>query len=126
MNSEFFSNLVQAFPVLNGALLVGLIGLTTRTFIANRKLTISENTGLRAEFIGEMHELRSEVKDLRVENENLRKEVRELHGVIDGMRREALSAHLSQQAHVLREMPDLPPGTRKALERLDQIRGVGE
>ncbi|NLS27924.1 hypothetical protein S2M10_29260 [Sphingomonas sp. S2M10] len=70
------------------------------------KLQIEANSGLRREFIDEMHALRSEVKALREENGLLRREISELHRIIDGMRRENLSAQISGQRVIQRTLMD--------------------
>jgi len=92
-----------------------------------RQLDISEGGILREAIAAEMKGLRDEVAGLREENTNLRAEVRALHGVIDGMRREALTGQLAVQTVVARELGDaVPPATRAALNSLDAINGGGE
>ncbi len=86
-----------------------------------KELQIGENAGIRAEFIEEMKELRGEIKGLRDENAALRSEVRNLHGIIDGMRRESLQVGLSTQRAVVSSLPPdmVPEKTREALERIE-------
>jgi cell division protein FtsB len=116
-------------------LVVPLVVVILGFIIRNRKLTIDYNSGLRSEFITEMHNLRDEIKGLRGENEGLRTEVktmrrendllrdevRQLHGVIDGLRRQSLQTTISAQGDVLRTFPPsaVPAQTLKAMERLE-------
>jgi hypothetical protein len=90
-----------------------------------RELDISEDAGIRAFMAEQMDGLRVEIKTLREENQSLRNEVRGLHGVIDGMRREALQAGISTQRAVVGSLPrDFVP--EKTREALDRIEGTGE
>jgi predicted nuclease with TOPRIM domain len=124
------------FPILNAGALTVLIGLILRNRLANRRLTIEENAGLRKEFIEEMAALRHEVKDLRGEVrarddkidalrietakrdekiDLLRAEITELHGIIDGMRRENQASHISGQrviADAIRSLPQASGGSQ--------------
>ena len=103
--------------MLNGGILLGLVGLILSNRFNNRKLTVEENSGLRAEFIAEMAALRQEVHSLRDENDKLRREVRGLHETIDGLRRQ----NVQDQISALRSFPpgEVPRGTREMLERID-------
>lgn len=86
------------------------------------KLEIGENGAIRAEYIKEMAALREEITGLRDENKSLRDEVRELHGMLDGLRREQLTNALATQSAVARAVVDeMPPATRAALDRLDML-----
>lgn len=124
------ATLAGQFSPLNTALLtvaIGILSLLLRYQITNRKMTIAVNGEVRQEFIDEMKALRDEVRELRDENGALRREIGELHGVIDGMRREALTGNLATQRAMARTMGDqVPPSTRAALDSLDNVRGVGE
>lgn len=75
-----------------------------------KELEINNSAGLRKEFIDEMGALRRDVKDLRNENDLLRKEIRELHGVIDGLRRANQAAQISGQRVVADALASLPSG----------------
>ena len=114
------------------------LGLLLRNNLANRKLTLEDNKGLRAEFIEEMRELRDEVKGLREENFGLRNEVkglrnegdmmrgeiRELHAVIDGMRRDNLTTTLAEQRVFIQKhvgLENLSPEMGKAMDDLSKI-----
>jgi uncharacterized protein YlxW (UPF0749 family) len=118
------TGLTRFFPLLNASLLCGLLALVVKYRLENRKLSITENTGLRSEFIEEMKELREEVKGLRSENGQLRDEVRQLHGIIDGMRRQAQGDALSAQRVVLDSLPagSVPPVIADAARRADRAR----
>lgn len=59
------------------------------------------------------------------ENDDLRAEVRELHGLVDGMRRAELSARLSTQRTMMEALPH-SEAIDRAVDALDHIRGVGE
>lgn len=92
-----------------------------------KELEIGEDASIRAFMAEQMNELRGEIKGLRVEtkdlrdeNHALRKEVKDLHGVIDGMRREALQAGISTQRAVVDTLPlgFVPPKTQEALDRI--------
>lgn len=103
----------------------GLFGIWRLHVLARPKmleLEITRDTGLRQEFIDEMRQLRDEVKSLRDENGELRKEIRELHGIIDGMRRENLTANLAVQRDAIGDRPVSKPMER-ALGKLDEIAG---
>lgn len=105
--------------------LIGLFGIW-RLYVLGRpkmfELEIAKNSGLREEFIEEMAALRAEVKGLREENEHLRREIRELHGVIDGMRRENLTAHLAGQ-RVVAESLSRSPAIDRAIDSLKSVTG---
>lgn len=108
--------------LINGGFLVALVGMLLKNRLDNRKVTIEENKGLRTEFITEMHALRDDVKSLRGENDNLRKEVRELHFIIDGLRKQ----NLSTQIAILRTADECAsPGIQAAMDALEGIPGVG-
>ena len=92
-----------------------------------KELEIGKDASIRAFMAEQMNELRGEIKGLRVEtkdlrdeNHALRKEVKDLHGVIDGMRREALQAGISTQRAVVDTLPlgFVPPKTQEALDRI--------
>lgn len=87
-----------------------------------KELEIGEDASIRAFMAEQMGELREEMKGLRDENHALRKEVRDLHGVIDGMRREALQAGISTQRAVAESLPAgfVPPATQDALNRMKE------
>lgn len=113
------------FSPLNTALLtvaIGILGMLLRYQIANRKMTIAVNGEVRQEFIDEMKALRDEVRELRDENTALRREIGELHGVIDGMRRENLAAQHSAQRVVADVLPK-SSHIERALSSLGNIQG---
>lgn len=94
-----------------------------------KELEIGEDASIRAFMAEQMNELRGEIKGLRVEtkdlrdeNHALRKEVKDLHGVIDGMRREALQAGISTQRAVVDSLPPgfVPAKTQEALDRIKE------
>lgn len=79
------------------------------------ELENNNNAGLRKEFIEEMAELRAEVRNLRKEVQTrddkidlLRAEITELHGLIDGMRRENQAAQISGQRVIADTLKSLP------------------
>lgn len=112
----------QYAALINGGLIVAVVGMLLKNRLDNRKLTVEENKGLRAEFITEMHALRDDVKGLRIENDNLRKEVLELHYVIDGLRKQ----NLSTQIAMLRTADErVTPEIQAAMDRLEELPGVG-
>lgn len=116
---------ISPFGPLNTGLIsimLGVLALLLKNQMAHRKMTIQVNGEVRSEFIDEMQALRLEVKGLRDENVNLRQEVRELHSVIDGMRREGLSGQLSAQRVVAEMMPQTP-AMERALKTLNGIAG---
>lgn len=116
---------ISPFGPLNTSLIsimLGVLAIILKNQMAHRKMTIQVNGEVRTEFIEEMQALRVEVKGLREENDSLRKEVRELHGVIDGMRREGLSGQLSAQRVVADMMPQTP-AMERALRTLNGIAG---
>jgi cell division protein FtsB len=116
---------ISPFGPLNTSLIsimLGVLAIILKNQIAHRKMTIQVNGEVRHEFIEEMQALRSEVKGLRDENVNLRQEVRELHAVIDGMRREGLSGQISAQRVVAEMMPQTP-AMERALRSLDNVVG---
>lgn len=149
MDPAIIAKLVQVFPALNATLLVSLIALFLKNRLESRKLTIGENAGLRKEFIeemavlrGELHSardelrsardesgsLRDEVRNLRAEVRNrddqiiaLRGEVRELHGVIDGLRRETQTGSIAAQRVIARGITDVSPEMQDALDKLDAM-----
>lgn len=87
-----------------------------------KELENTNNAGLRREFIDEMAALRTEATALRGEVNSLRDQVRrrddkidllrqeihELHGVIDGMRRENQAAQISGQRAIRQHLESLP------------------
>lgn len=93
-----------------------------------KELEIGEDEGIRAFFATQIDGLRIEIRDLREENGALRAEVRTLHGVIDGMRREALQVGISTQRAVVDSLPRdfLPESTRAALDRIEPTRDAAE
>lgn len=113
----------------NWVIVAILVAALIRILPRLKELEIGKNAGLRREFIEEMHALRvevsesrEEVKSLRSENEALRKEVRELHGVIDGMRRENLTANIEMQRAQIKQGGQEPSKPMKrALGKLDEI-----
>lgn len=108
--------------LINGGFLVAVVGMLLKYRLDNRKVTVEDNKGLRAEFIAEMHALRDDVKALRTENDGLRKEVRDLHFVIDGMRKQ----NLATQMAMLRAGEDrVSPEIEAAMDALESIPGVG-
>lgn len=92
---------------LASILIVGVVAYI-RIVPRLRELENANNAGLRKEFIDEMTELRKEVKGLRDENTLLRREIHELHGVIDGMRRENQAAQISGQRAIRHHLESLP------------------
>lgn len=102
----------------------GLIKLVINQRPKMKELEIGEDEGIRAFFATQIEGLRIEIKDLREENTALRNEVRTLHGVIDGMRREALQVGISTQRAVVDSLPRdfLPESTRAALDRIEPTR----
>lgn len=102
----------------------GLIKLVINQRPKMKELEIGEDEGIRAFFATQIEGLRVEIKDLREENTALRNEVRTLHGVIDGMRREALQVGISTQRAVVDSLPRdfLPESTRAALDRIEPTR----
>jgi uncharacterized protein YlxW (UPF0749 family) len=108
VSNDSIAVLFKIFPALNAIALMGLITLAVRYRLASRKLKIEENSGLRREFIEEMGALRQEVRDLRGENEILRKEIRELHAILDGVRRENQTAQVSGQRVIADALKGLP------------------
>lgn len=93
-----------------------------------RELDIGEDSSIRTFLSSEISGLRTEIKDLRDENTALRAEIRELHGVIDGMRREALQGGLSAQRAVVQALPRgvVPESTLAALDRIPATDSGGE
>lgn len=85
-----------------------------------KELEITEAGAWQNVLVGEMQALRNEIKDLREENHGLRKEVRQLHGIIDGMRRENLQVGNSAARAVVESLPReiVPEKTREALDRI--------
>lgn len=106
----------------NWAIFAAVVVAIVRIIPQMAKLKVEENAGLRREFIDEMRQLRDEVTQLRTENDILRKEVRELHGVIDGMRRENLTSHIVTQRDALGDR-ELSPPMQRAVGKLDEIVG---
>lgn len=106
----------------------GLIKLVINQRPKMKELEIGEDEGIRAFFATQIEGLRVEIKDLREENTALRNEVRTLHGVIDGMRREALQVGISTQRAVVDSLPRdfLPESTRAALDRIEPTRDAAE
>jgi uncharacterized protein YlxW (UPF0749 family) len=104
--ASLVNGLARFSSILNAGLICSLLALIVKYRLENRKLSITENTGLRSEFIAEMRELRDEVKGLRVENAQLREEVSQLHAVIDGMRRSSLGEAISEQRVIVDSLPD--------------------
>lgn len=100
----------------------GLIKLVINQRPKMRELDIGEDENIRAFFAAQIEGLRGEIKDLREENTALRNEVRTLHGVIDGMRREALQAGISTQRAVVGSLPRdmVPESTLAALDKIDR------
>jgi len=70
---------------------------------------------------GLIEALSKEVAALREENAALRGEVRQLHGLIDGIRRGDLQARTSAQVIELHALPaaSIPPATAASLERME-------
>jgi sensor histidine kinase regulating citrate/malate metabolism len=113
--------------------IIGVVGVLTllKILAAQRpkmkELEIGEDASIRAFMAAQMNELRDEIKGLRVEtkdlrdeNHELRREVKSLHGVIDGMRRDALQAGISTQRAVVESLPPgfVPAATKEALDRI--------
>lgn len=121
----------QFSPLNTGLLMVaiGILSMLLRYQITNRKMTIAVNGEVRQEFIDEMaalrvevRESRDEIRELRDENTALRREIGELHGVIDGMRRENLAAQHSAQRVVADALPKSPQ-IERALSALGNVQG---
>lgn len=118
------------FSPLNTSLLavaIGMLGLLLRYQIAARKLRLEEEVGDRAgwrEVIDALREqvtqLSTQVTELQGENTALRKEIRELHGVIDGMRRDNLQKGNSAALAVANALPEgsVPPSTLASIKRI--------
>ena len=119
---------------LVGVILLAKIALMQRPQM--KQMEISEGEALRTVFVSEMAALRSEVaklrednaglrgevRGLRDENKGLRDEVRQLHAVIDGMRREGLSGQISAQRVVADALPKSPE-IERALMSLGNLQG---
>lgn len=103
--------------------LLGKIALNQRPQM--RQMDLTEGGILREAIAAEMKGLREEITSLRDENNSLRAEVRQLHGIIDGMRREALTGQLSAQRVVADALPKSPE-MKRALDKLDNVKGVGQ
>lgn len=108
---------------LVGVILLAKIALNQRPQM--KELEMSEGASLRTAFVAEMTALRGEITELRDENNALRREIRELHAVIDGMRRENLTAHLSGQ-RVVAEALAHSPEIERAIDSLKNVKGAGE
>jgi len=101
--------------------LLTMLAFIARLWVTNRKLRMQEKVEDRQGFGSLIEALSKEVAALRDENNLLRREVRELHGLIDGMRRGDMQARASAQVLELRAKgPDaIPPGTAAALDRIE-------
>lgn len=109
----------------NWAIVAVLLAAFIRAWPKLKELEIGKNAGLRREFIEEMQALREEVTGLRNENGMLRQEVRELHKVIDGMRRGNLASNIEIQREIIGDRPVSAP-LKRALKSLDEITGGTE
>lgn len=111
---------------LCGIALVGVIVLL-KILAAQRpkmkEMEIDENAAIRAELREEMKALRDEARMLRDEVKVLRKENQELRGIIDGMRRDALTGTLSAQRTFVDSLPTetISEPMRRALDSLDNL-----
>lgn len=96
---------------------------------AEREADEKRDAEIRAFFSTQIGDLRSEILALRQENTALRAEIRELHGVIDGMSRQATQVGISTQRAVVESLPRdiVPQSTLAALDRIDPtIRDAAE
>lgn len=127
METDGLAIMTKLFPLINATALITLIGLILRHRVVNRKIDIEEGDFDRRgwkELIGTLTEqvdrLSKQVADLQTENGQLRTEVRDLHGVLEGIRRQNLQEGSSAAAAVLAAIPpeNIPPATRDALRRV--------
>jgi uncharacterized protein YlxW (UPF0749 family) len=99
----------------------GPIATSISTYLIERRRIAAQEKVSDREGWGQLiDELREEVSKLRQENGELRKEVRELHGILDGMRRQQLSATLETQRAMIAET-DASPAMRRALGTLRDV-----
>lgn len=117
---------------LGAILIVLMYGLKplVEFFIRTRELRLQEKKDDRQGYgdlidtLGEqVKTLGSEVRKLGSENGQLRDEVRELHGVLDGMRRQNLTDNISIQSRIIELMPKelVTPEVQHALNVLSGI-----
>ncbi|QPQ55605.1 hypothetical protein IC614_03105 [Allosphingosinicella flava] len=99
-----------------------------RLWVTNRKLRMQEKIDDRQGFGELIQALSGEVAALRTENQALREEVRQLHGIIDGMRRGDLSAKISAQRDLIDVLPEtaVSPHLKHAMNKLDEMNAGGE
>lgn len=127
METDGLAIMTKLFPLINATALITLIGLILRHRVVNRKIDIEAGDFDRKgwkELIGTLTEqvdrLSKQVADLQTENGQLRTEVRDLHSVLEGIRRQNLQEGSSAAAAVLAAIPqeNIPPATRDALRRV--------
>lgn len=127
MESDGLTIMTKLFPLINATALITLIGLILRHRVVNRKIDIEEGDFDRKgwkELIGTLTEqverLSKQVTDLQTENGQLRAEVRDLHGALEGIRRQNLQEGSSAANAILSAIPQdsIPPATRDALRRV--------
>lgn len=127
MDGEGLTIMTKLFPLINATALITLIGLILRhriaarkTDIEARKVGIEEDDFDRKGWRELIEELSKQVADLRAENGQLRDEVRQLHTIMEGMRRQNLQEGSSAARAVLAALPqeNIPPATREALRRV--------
>lgn len=127
MEADGLTIMTKLFPLINATALITLIGLILRHRVVNRKIDIEEGDFDRKgwkELIGTLTEqverLSKQVTDLQTENSQLRSEVRDLHGALEGIRRQNLQEGSSAANAILSAIPpeNIPPATRDALRRV--------
>lgn len=127
MEADGLTIMTKLFPLINATALITLIGLilrhriaTRKTDLEARKVGIEEDDFDRKGWRELIEELSKQVADLRAENGQLRDEVRQLHTIMEGMRRQNLQEGSSAAKAVLASLPpeNIPPATRAALRRV--------
>lgn len=101
-------------------LLIARLGKPVAEYlIETHKLRAQEKKDDRQGYGDLIKTLSTEVHELRAENTLMRKEIRELHGLIDGMRRGDMQARQSAQYVELSAAPagTVPPATAAAIDR---------
>jgi predicted RNase H-like nuclease (RuvC/YqgF family) len=137
---DSYALLVKSLPVLNAGALTALIAMVLRHRILSRKVAIDEESNRRKlQLDEETHDVESwgkliktlteqverlsgQVTELQTENGLLRGEIRQLHNVIDGMRRSGLADALSNQVVVARALNPSP----EVSAALDTIEGLSD
>jgi peptidoglycan hydrolase CwlO-like protein len=127
VDGEGLDILTKLFPLINATALITLIGIALKYRLAARKADLEEGEFDRKgwrELIetlnAQVSQLSRQVSDLTNENSQLRTEVRELHGALEGIRRQNLQEGSSAANAILSAIPpeNIPPATRDALRRV--------